>query len=313
MDVRERVSLMGMQIDRVTEGQAVATIGRSLEAGRGGWVITPNLEHLRQFSKQHSLRSLFENADHVLADGMPLVWASRLAGTPLPARVAGSDLIWSLSSEAGRRGASIFVLGGTREAGWEAARRLKEKCPGLRIAGMIYPPLGFEHDPQAMEQIEDTLAEVRPDIVYVGLGFPKQERVIARLRQRFPRTWFLGIGISIGFVGGHVSRAPVWMQRIGLEWLHRLAQEPRRLARRYLVHGLPFAARLLAHGAAVRFSGTRLRTGARLTQGRVRQAPAQIGPAAAAAPAPGASAATPASRPRSTAGRLGRRTTTARS
>jgi len=252
MDVRERVSLMGMQIDRVTENQAVATIGQSLAAGRGGWVITPNLEHLRRFSKEASLRPFFETADLVLADGMPLVWASRLAGTPLPARVAGSDLIWSLSSEAGRRGASIFVLGGTREAGWEAARRLKDKCPGLRIAGMIYPPHGFENDNPAMEQIESTLEELQPDIVYVGLGFPKQEHVIARLRERCPRTWFLGIGISIGFVGGHVSRAPMWMQRSGLEWLHRLIQEPRRLASRYLVYGLPFAARLLAHGAFAR-------------------------------------------------------------
>jgi N-acetylglucosaminyldiphosphoundecaprenol N-acetyl-beta-D-mannosaminyltransferase len=252
MDVRERVSLMGMQIDRVTENQAVATIGRSLAAGQGGWVITPNLEHLRQFNKQEDLRPFFESADLVLADGMPLVWASRLAGTPLPARVAGSDLIWSLSSEAGRRGASIFVLGGTREAGWEAARRLKEKSPGLRIAGMIYPPHGFENDDRAMEQIMSTLVELEPDIVYVGLGFPKQEHVIARLRARCPRTWFLGIGISIGFVGGHVARAPRWMQRCGLEWLHRLAQEPRRLASRYLVHGLPFAARLLAHGALAR-------------------------------------------------------------
>ena len=185
---------------------------------------------------------------------MPLVWASRIAGTPLPARVAGSDLIWSLSCEAGRRGASIFVLGGTREAGWEAARRLKEKCPGLRIAGMIYPPHGFEHDERSMEQIESILEEAQPDIVYVGLGFPKQEHVIARLRERSPHTWFLGIGISIGFVGGHVSRAPVWMQRSGLEWVHRLAQEPRRLASRYLVHGLPFAARLLVHGAVARIA-----------------------------------------------------------
>jgi N-acetylglucosaminyldiphosphoundecaprenol N-acetyl-beta-D-mannosaminyltransferase len=243
---------MGMQIDRVTETQVVAAIGRSLAAGQGGWVITPNLEHLRQFKKQADLRPFFESADLVLADGMPLVWASRLAGTPLPARVAGSDLIWSLSSEAGRRGASVFVLGGTREAGWDAARRLKEECPGLRIAGMIYPPYGFEKDLGAMEQIESTLAELQPDIVYVGLGFPKQEQVIARLRSTCPRTWFLGIGISIGFVGGHVSRAPVWMQRCGLEWVHRLVQEPRRLASRYLVHGLPFAARLLAHGVAAR-------------------------------------------------------------
>jgi N-acetylglucosaminyldiphosphoundecaprenol N-acetyl-beta-D-mannosaminyltransferase len=250
----KRISLMGMKIDHVTEGEVVATIGDSLSRGRGGWVITPNLEHLRRYRKDNRLKAFFEQADLVLADGMPLVWASRLKGTPLPARVAGSDLIWSLSTEAARRGRSIFVLGGTREAGWEAARKLQERCPGLRIAGMVYPPHGFDDDRRAMDQIIETLEVVGADIVYVGLGFPKQERVIAVLRKRFPRTWFLGIGISIHFVGGDIARAPRWMQRLGLEWVHRLAQEPRRLAKRYLVHGLPFAARLLAHGAFARLS-----------------------------------------------------------
>jgi N-acetylglucosaminyldiphosphoundecaprenol N-acetyl-beta-D-mannosaminyltransferase len=260
---QKRISLMGMQIDHVTEGQAVATIGDSLSRGRGGWVITPNLEHLRRYRKDDALRDFFDQADLVLADGMPLVWASKLKGTPLPARVAGSDLIWSLSMEAARQGRSIFVLGGTREAGWEAAHKLQERCPGLRIAGMVYPPHGFDSDPQAIDQIIETLEMVKPDIVYVGLGFPKQERVIAVLRERFPQTWFLGIGISIHFVGGDIARAPRWMQRLGLEWMYRLVQEPRRLAKRYLVHGLPFAARLLAHGALARVAVGRAGTGER--------------------------------------------------
>jgi N-acetylglucosaminyldiphosphoundecaprenol N-acetyl-beta-D-mannosaminyltransferase len=259
MEIKKRISLMGMQIDHVTEREVVVAIGDSLSAGRGGWVITPNLEHLRRYRKESSLQDYFKSADLVLADGMPLVWASKLKGTPLPARVAGSDLIWSLSMEAAKHGRSVFVLGGTREAGWEAARRLKERCPGLRIAGMVYPPHGFEEDTSCMDQIVETLETVEPDIVYVGLGFPKQERVIATLRERFPQTWFLGIGISIGFVGGQVARAPMWMQRFGLEWLHRLAQEPRRLGRRYLLQGLPFACRLLMHGAAARMG--RERTG----------------------------------------------------
>jgi N-acetylglucosaminyldiphosphoundecaprenol N-acetyl-beta-D-mannosaminyltransferase len=265
MELKKRISLMGMQIDHVTEGQVVATIGQSLSEGRGGWVITPNLEHLRQFRRQSSLQEYFEKADLVLADGMPLVWASRIKGTPLPARVAGSDLIWSLSMEAAKRGRSVFVLGGTRKAGWEAAKKLQDRCPGLRIVGMIYPPHGFENEPSAMDQIVETLETAQPDIVYVGLGFPKQEKVIATLRERFPQTWFLGIGISIGFVGGQVARAPVWMQRMGLEWLHRLAQEPRRLGRRYLLQGLPFAARLLMHGAV-----------SRVGRGRTGELPAEL-------------------------------------
>jgi N-acetylglucosaminyldiphosphoundecaprenol N-acetyl-beta-D-mannosaminyltransferase len=249
-----RISLMGMEIDHVTEDDVVAAIGDALARGQGGWVITPNLQHLRCYLRQDGVHEFFAHADLVLADGMPLVWASRLKGTPLPARVAGSDLIWSLSGHAARNGHSVLVLGGHRHTGWLAARRLHERFPGLRIAGMVHPPHGFDSDPDALDFIAETLEHAEPDLVYVGLGFPKQERVIAVLRERFPRTWFLGIGMSIEFVGGEVRRAPRWMQRTGLEWVHRLAHEPRRLSRRYLVEGLPFAARLLAHGALARFT-----------------------------------------------------------
>jgi N-acetylglucosaminyldiphosphoundecaprenol N-acetyl-beta-D-mannosaminyltransferase len=249
----KRISLMGMQIDHLTEDDVVATISEALARGEGGWVITPNLQHLRKYSREAGLHDFFEQADLVLADGMPLVWASRLKGTPLPARVAGSDLIWSLSRRAARDGRSVLVIGGNRWSGWMAARRLHERCPGLRIAGMVHPPHGFDSDPDALDRIAEALEAAQPDLVYVGLGFPKQERVIAVLREHFPSTWFLGIGMSIEFVGGRVERAPGWMQRSGLEWVHRLASEPRRLAKRYLLEGVPFAVRLLAHGALARF------------------------------------------------------------
>jgi N-acetylglucosaminyldiphosphoundecaprenol N-acetyl-beta-D-mannosaminyltransferase len=252
--MNKRVSLMGMQIDDVTENEVVARISASLARGEGGWVITPNLQHLRSYAREQSLQSFFRQADLVLADGMPLVWASRLKGTPLPARVAGSDLIWSVSREAARKGHSVLILGGSRETGWLAVRKLHERFPGLRIAGVVYPPHGFDSDPYAIDRIAQALNETRPDLVYVGLSFPKQEQVIAALRDRFPGTWFLGIGMSIEFVGGSVGRAPVWMQRSGLEWVHRLAKEPRRLGRRYLVQGAPLAARLFAHGALARLS-----------------------------------------------------------
>jgi N-acetylglucosaminyldiphosphoundecaprenol N-acetyl-beta-D-mannosaminyltransferase len=191
-------------------------------------------------------------ADLVLADGMPHVWASRVRGTALPERVAGSDLIWSLTGEAARRARSVFLLGGEPGACEKAAERLREEFPELRIAGTLCPPHGFERDPHWKRRIVRSLQAARPDIVYVGLGFPKQERLISKLRWEFPDAWFLGVGISISFVAGDVRRAPAWMQRTGLEWVHRLAQEPRRLVRRYLVDGIPFLARLIAHSAVAR-------------------------------------------------------------
>jgi N-acetylglucosaminyldiphosphoundecaprenol N-acetyl-beta-D-mannosaminyltransferase len=252
---RDRVRLLGLELDRVSEAGAIATVLDGLAEGRGGFVVTPNLDQLRQLHARPELAELFAQADLVVADGMPLVWASRLQGSPLVERVAGSDLVWSLTAEAALRGRSIFLLGGAPGACEAAEARLRAVYPGARFAGHLCPPIGFEHDEHEIARIRRTLAEGRPDIVYVALGFPKQERLIAYLRSEFPRTWFLGVGFSLSFVAGQSSRAPGWMSRLGLEWLHRLVKEPRRLAKRYLVHGLPFAARLFAAALAQRRRG----------------------------------------------------------
>lgn len=245
----DRVFLLGLGFDNTTERGCIERILGALDEGRGGWMVTPNLDILRRWTKSARFRELVAKADVVVADGMPLIWASRIQGTPLPERVAGSSLVSTLSAAAAERGKSIFLLGGDPGAAEEAAGVLKERHPGVRIVGTHCPPMGFERDEAAMEAIEAALREAKPDIVYVALGSPKQEELILRLRTLHPGAWWLGVGISLSFLAGRVRRAPRWMQRLGLEWIHRLAQEPRRLAKRYLVHGLPFAAKLL--GAAV--------------------------------------------------------------
>lgn len=239
--------LFGLELDRVTEAEAIGKILRGLAAGRGGIVVTPNIDHLRQLTKHPELQSLYRQADIVVADGMPLVWATRMQGLALPERVAGSELVWSLTAEAALRDKSIFLLGGGPGACEAAEDRLREVYPGARFAGHLCPPVGFEYDPAQIEKIRNTLRETQPDIVYVALGFPKQERLTAYLQSEFPKMWFLGVGFSLSFVSGQVRRAPAWMIEMGLEWVHRLIQDPRRLAGRYLVHDLPFAARLFGH------------------------------------------------------------------
>ena len=131
-------------------------------------------------------------------------------------------------------------------------RNCAASYPGLVVAGADAPPVGFDADPDAVAAVHARLAAAAPGIVYVGLGFPKQERLIARLAPSFPATWFIGCGAAIPFAAKALPRAPLWMQRTGLEWAFRLASEPRRLFRRYLVHDLPFAVRLLATSATDR-------------------------------------------------------------
>jgi N-acetylglucosaminyldiphosphoundecaprenol N-acetyl-beta-D-mannosaminyltransferase len=251
------VRLLGMPISVVTEPQAVSHIIDSLAAGRGGWVITPNLDQLRLYRKHPELRPMYEQAALVVADGMPLIWASRLQKTPLPQRVAGSSMISTLSEAAGKAGFSVFLLGGNPGSADHAARELAARIPGLRIAGTCCPPFGFDKDEAEMDRIRRQLLDANPDIIYVGLGFPKQERLTERFRPLLPRAWFLGIGISFSFVAGEVKRAPRWMQRLGLEWMHRMVQEPGRLLKRYLIHGVPFGVRLMLAALRTRFAAAK--------------------------------------------------------
>jgi len=198
------------------------------------------------------LAELVAGAELVVADGMPLVWGARLKGTPLPGRVTGADLIWSLSGMAARAGWPVYLLGGAPGMAQAAARELRARWAGLDVCGVDAPPYGFDRTAAGRERVRRKVVAAGPALVFVGLGFPKQDLLIAELRRELPEAWFLGCGAAIGFAAGAVRRAPEWMRRGGLEWAHRLMTEPRRLARRYLVDDLPFAARLLAESVVRR-------------------------------------------------------------
>src|SRR3954451_8019683 len=152
-----RVRLLGLNLDRITEADAIAVIVRGLKDGRGGSVVPANLDVLRKLTHRRELAVLFERADLAVADGMPLVWASRLQGTPLPERIAGSDLVWSLTAEAALRGKSVFLLGGAPGACEAAEAKLRECSPGARLAGHWCPPVGFEYDALQIQEIRRRL------------------------------------------------------------------------------------------------------------------------------------------------------------
>jgi N-acetylglucosaminyldiphosphoundecaprenol N-acetyl-beta-D-mannosaminyltransferase len=251
----KQASVMGLPLDTLDHGDLVQLFLEGVRAGKGGWIVTPNLDVLRQFRADPGSRELVLAASHRVADGQPIVWASRLAGTPVPERVPGSDLVLSLPEAAARAGVRVFLLGGNPGVAADAARHLQALNPGLQHVGSYCPPFGYEDDPEELDRIKDALRAARPTLVLIGLGFPKQERLIRTLRPEFPGAWFAGVGISLSFLTGDQSRAPTLLQRLGLEWMHRLLHEPRRLFRRYVVRGLPFSFRLFGWALAHRLWG----------------------------------------------------------
>lgn len=241
----ETIELDGVRFARMTCADVVSHVFASLAAGRGGWIVTVNVDHMQRFRTDPTTCGLHRGADLVVADGMPLLWAARLQGTPLPERVAGSDLIWLLAERANDEGRSLYLMGGEPGAAEGAAAELRARWPKLRIAGTSSPRVSAQPLPNEVAPIAEELDRARPDLVYVALGAPKQERLIEALRPGRGAIWWMGVGISLSFAAGQIGRAPRWMQRSGLEWLHRMLQEPGRLARRYFRDDLPYLIGLL--------------------------------------------------------------------
>jgi N-acetylglucosaminyldiphosphoundecaprenol N-acetyl-beta-D-mannosaminyltransferase len=238
--------LLGMPLACTDKAGLLDHLFATLSRGTGGWLVTANLDFLRRHARSEDARRLYAGADLSVADGMPLLWAARFQGDRLPERVAGSDLVWLIAERAAREGRTLYLLGGEPSANAKAAVVLRERWPTLVICGHSSPRIDSPPSAEQLAALADELERARPDFLLVGLGSPKQEQVIQALRAVIPRAWMVGVGVSFSFVAGTVKRAPPWMQHSGLEWFWRMAQEPGRLVRRYLIEDLPFLFELLA-------------------------------------------------------------------
>lgn len=221
-------------IDALTFAAALEQIERLVAAGEGGSVFTPNVDHVVTAEDDEEFRRAYDAASLSLADGQPLIWASRLLGTPLPEKVSGSDLVWPLVQRAASRGWRVYLLGGAPGVAAAAARRMETEL-GVCVAGVDVPEIDVASPDPAGVAAAERVRAARPHLVLVALGAPKQERWIHRNLERMRPSVVLGVGAALDFVAGRVRRAPRWMSRAGLEWLHRLARGPRRLAKRYLL------------------------------------------------------------------------------
>jgi len=242
-----RQNLFGIQIDAIGMQGAVARIHRWLEDGSDSchMVVTPNVDHIVQLQENAELRQAYQQASLVLADGWPVVTASRWLGKALPERVAGSDLVPAIFQAAQDRWAGcsqdvarrpqlrVFLLGAAPGVADRAAARIQAQWPAVQVVGTYSPPMGFEKRADENQLILAKVAAARPQVLVVGLGAPKQELWVARHQAEIDASVALCVGATIDFLAGEKRRAPAWMQRLRLEWLHRMLSEPRRLVKRY--------------------------------------------------------------------------------
>ena len=230
-----RIHFMNIEIDNLTMAETLQCIDKLIQEDKKSYVVTPNVDHLVQLEKGGPLNDVYREADLIVADGKPLIWISKWYGTPIREKISGSDLFPQLCKLASEKAYTMYFLGAAEGVAAKAADNLTKRYPGLKVVGTYSPPIGFEKDESEMEKIKQQIKDVRPDILIVGLGCPKQELFIYKNREELGVPISLGLGASLDFEAGNIKRAPAWMANHGLEWLYRIFQDPKRLVKRYLV------------------------------------------------------------------------------
>lgn len=234
--MKPRTRLFNYEVDPVTMDEAIACVFDWARRRDGvcRYAVTPNVNHTVLLQRHGGLRDAYSEAGLILTDGMPVYLAARLLRRGVPQRVAGSDLVPRLFAAASQMGGlSAFLLGAGPGVADRAACRIAQLWPAVRVVGTCSPPLGFERDAAGNAAILAQIAAARPDVLVVGLGAPKQELWVHLHRQSIAAPVALCVGATIDFLAGEKRRAPRWMRATGLEWFHRMASEPRRLAGRY--------------------------------------------------------------------------------
>jgi N-acetylglucosaminyldiphosphoundecaprenol N-acetyl-beta-D-mannosaminyltransferase len=227
--------VLGCAIDAVDLEQAVDAIEERIVRREPCQHVAINAAKLVRLQRDAQLRDVIAGCELVTADGQAVVWAARVLGRPLPERVTGIELMDAVARRASERGYSVYVLGARPEVLERALAVLREKYPELQLSGRH----GYFSAEEEQEVVE-TIAEAAPDVLFVAFETPGKELFLARNRDRLRIPFVMGVGGAVDILGGVRKRAPRWLQRLGLEWAFRLAQEPRRLAGRYVVGNTRF-------------------------------------------------------------------------
>jgi len=242
-NMHSQVGILGAYVDSVTLDEAVQRAQEFVQSGQSHQITTVNVDFIRLAQENLEFRAVINKSDLAIADGMPLVWASRMLTDRLPERVTGVELVDRCCEFSSREGYKVFLLGGEDGVAAAAAEVLTGRYPGLQIVGTYSPPVGPFNEEEDQKMV-NMICEARPDILFVAFGAPKQDLWISQHRDVINVPLAIGVGGVFNFLTGRVKRAPGWMQKSGFEWFYRVAQEPRRLWRRYFVEDMPIFARI---------------------------------------------------------------------
>jgi len=240
LPLMKTVRMFGISLSSVTLGEAAERFSEIARKKETRVIFAANTEAVVLMRSNPEFRRSYIEADYLLADGMPLVWFSHLIGDSLPERVTGSDLLPELCRLAEKKLLKVFLLGGTEEVTPKAVENLLKLFPALQVAGMTTPWIDLSDSEAVSSDLVETINQSGADIVFVGFGAPKQEIWITRNKKKLTTGILLAVGGTFDFLAGKTVRAPLWMQRSGLEWFWRLLHEPKRLWRRYLIGNVRF-------------------------------------------------------------------------
>ena len=249
--VPARQRLFGIDVDVVSGSEAMSWVAAAIDGGRTELVLTPNVDHVVRFQRDAAFREAYAGAGLVLPDSTPLMWAARALGRPLADRA--SNLMLDLCGAAARRGDTVYLLGGSRQVVAHAVAGLEERFPGIRVTGCHHGYFSEDDEDEVIRAVD----RIGPDLLFVGMGSPKQELWMARNAARMRHGVAVCVGGAFNYVAGEVSRAPGWVQRAGLEWFWRFLHEPRRLFRRYFVEDVVFLRLVVAELVRARRTGRR--------------------------------------------------------
>ncbi|MDB6032935.1 MAG: glycosyltransferase [Verrucomicrobiales bacterium] len=244
--VCERVNVLGVGLSVINRPRALGIFIEAVKEERRGYITVTGVHGVMECQQDEALREIHNQAFLCTPDGMPMVWLGKLAGFRDMARVYGPDLMLDVCEASPKAGIRHFFYGGAHGVAAELKEKLSARFPGLEVVGTYEPPFR-PLNPEEEAELKAIVSEARPDIIWVGLSTPKQERFMAEYLPKLNTTLMVGVGAAFDFHTGRVKQAPAWMQSVGLEWLYRLIQEPRRLWRRYLTNNPKFVFLLLCN------------------------------------------------------------------